>query len=401
MNFKKDKTNMMINQTKYHWLMALPALLLAVGCSESILPEGQDTGVAELQVSPQVVLTRGAIDAGSDASAVGNALGSIAVYANSTTTNKKTNNYGLYTYSSSKWGNSSTTDKIYLSAEEATIYAHYPAYQPGSNGEFQSGSTALKASGSSGEYTDNSTINISVFPGKSGEANATIDFQSTDNSDGQTSTKDKILAASGEVDYMYADQGSTGLKASYKNGDTNKTGQVTLAMKHALAMVSFRVYADHTYKNTGAFSKLVLANKSGGTTILKNGGTNPTMKIKDGTITAGSSPAAVTYTRDIANYTLPKAASSDASAVTTAKNSAKKASILVLPESTADKSNVEAKLTIDNQEYKVALPSSSSAWEAGKNYLYTVKLSGSELVISSVTVTQWTTVVSSPDLDIK
>ncbi|WP_347048965.1 fimbrillin family protein [Bacteroides fragilis] len=392
---------MMINQTKYHWLMALPALLLAVGCSESILPEGQDTGVAELQVSPQVVLTRGAIDAGSDASAVGNALGSIAVYANSTTTNKTTNNYGLYTYSSSKWGNSSTTDKIYLSAEEATIYAHYPAYQPGSNGEFQSGSTALKATNSSGEYTESSTINISVFPGKSGDANAKIDFQSIDNSDSQTSTKDKILAASGEVDYMYADQGSTGVKASYKNGSDSKTGKVTLAMKHALAMVSFRVYADHTYKNTGTFSKLVLANKSGGTTILKNGGTNPTMKIKDGTITVGQSPAAVTYTRDIANYTLPKAASSDAAAVTTAKNGAKKASILVLPESTADKSTVEAKLTIDNQEYKVALPSSSSAWEAGKNYLYTVKLSGSELVISSVTVTQWTTVVSSTDLNIK
>lgn len=391
---------MMINQTKYHWLMALPALLLAVGCSESILPEGQDTGVAELQVSPQVVLTRGAIDAGTDASAVGTVLGSIAVYANSKTTNKTTNNYGVYTYSSSKWGNSSTTDKIYLSAEEATIYAHYPAYQPGSNGEFQSGSTALKASGSSGEYTDNSTINISVFPGKSGEANATIDFQSTDNSDGQTSTKDKILAASGEVDYMYADQG-TGVKASYKNGDTNKTGQVTLAMKHALAMVSFRVYADHTYKNAGAFSKLVLANKTSGTTILKNGGTNPTMKIKDGTITAGQSPAAVTYTRDIANYTLPKAAANTDQARTTAKNNAKKASILVLPESTADKSTVEATLTIDNQDYKVALPGSGSAWEAGKNYLYTVKLSGSELVISSVTVTQWTTVASDVSLDIK
>ena len=390
---------MMINQTKYHWLMALPALLLAVGCSESILPEGQDTGVAELQVSPQVVLTRGAIDA-ADASAVGTVLGSIAVYANSKTTNKTTNNYGLYTYSSSKWGNSSTTDKIYLSAEEATIYAHYPAYQPGSNGEFQSGSTALKASGSSGEYTDNSTINISVFPGSTGSVNAKIDFQSTDNSDSQTSTKDKILAASGEVDYMYADQGSTGVKASYKNGDTNKTGQVTLAMKHALAMVSFRVYADHTYKNTGAFTKLVLANKSGGTTILNNGA-SPTMKIKDGTITVGSSPTAVTYTRDIANYMLPKAASSDASAATTAKDNARKASILVLPESTVDKSTVEATLTIDAQDYKVALPGSDSKWEAGKNYLYTVKLSGSELVISSVTVTQWTTVASSTDLDIK
>lgn len=390
---------MMINQTKYHWLMALPALLLAVGCGESILPEGQDTGVAELQVSPQVVLTRGAIDAGSDASAVGTALGSIAVYANSTTTNKKTNNYGLYTYSSSKWGNSSTTDKIYLSAEEATIYAHYPAYQPGSNGEFQSSGTALKASGSSGEYTDNSTINISVFPGKSGEANAKIDFNSTDNSDGNSSGSAKILAASGEVDYMYADQ-STAVKASYKKDDTSKTGKVTLAMKHALAMVSFRVYADHTYKNTGAFAKLVLANKSGGTTILNNGA-SPTMKIKDGTITAGSSPVAVTYTRDIANYTLSKAAADTDQARTTAKNNAKKASILVLPESTVDKSTVEATLTIDNQDYKVALPGSGSKWEAGKNYLYTVKLSGSELVISSVTVTEWTTVASDASLDIK
>ncbi len=388
---------MMINQTKYHWLMALPALLLAVGCSESILPEGQDTGVAELQVSPQVVLTRGAIDA-ADASAVGKALGSIAVYANSTTTNKTTNNYGLYTYSSSAWG--SATDKIYLSAEEATIYAHYPAYQPGSNGEFQSGSTALKATNSSGEYTESSTISISVFPGKSGDANATIDFQSTDNSDGNSSGSAKILAASGEVDYMYADQGSTGVKASYKNGSDSKTGKVTLAMKHALAMVSFRVYADHTYKNTGAFTKLVLANKSGGTTILNNGA-SPTMKIKDGTITVGSSPTAVTYTRDIANYMLSKATADTDQARATAKNNAKKASILVLPENTADKSTVEATLTIDNQDYKVALPSSSSAWEAGKNYLYTVKLSGSELVISSVTVTQWTTVASSPDLDIK
>lgn len=392
---------MMINQTKYHWLMALPALLLAVGCSESILPEGQDTGVAELQVSPQVVLTRGAIDAGSDASAVGNALGSIAVYANSKTTNKTTNNYGVYTYNSSAWGNSAT-DKIYLSAEEATIYAHYPAYQPGSNGEFQSGSTALKATNSSGEYTESSTINISVFPGKSGDANAKIDFQSTDNSDSNSSGSAKILAASGEVDYMYADQGSTGVKASYKNGDTNKTGQVTLAMKHALAMVSFRVYADHTYKNAGAFTKLVLANKSGNTkNVLNNGGTTPAMKIKDGMITLGSSPAAVTYTRDIANYTLSKATADTDQARATAKNNARKASILVLPENTADKSTVEATLTIDNQDYKVALPGSNSAWEAGKNYLYTVKLSGSELVISSVTVTEWTTVASDASLDIK
>ena len=109
----------------------------------------------------------------------------------------------------------------------------------------------------------------------------------------------------------------------------------------------------------------------------------------------------MTYTRDIANYTLPKATADTDQARATAKNSAKKASILVLPEGTADKSNVEATLTIDNQDYKVALPGSNSAWEAGKNYLYTVKLSGSELVISSVTVTEWTTVASDASLDIK
>ena len=109
----------------------------------------------------------------------------------------------------------------------------------------------------------------------------------------------------------------------------------------------------------------------------------------------------MTYTRDIANYTLSKATADTDQARATAKNNARKASILVLPENTADKSTVEATLTIDNQDYKVALPGSNSAWEAGKNYLYTVKLSGSELVISSVTVTQWTTVASSTDLDIK
>ena len=98
---------------------------------------------------------------------------------------------------------------------------------------------------------------------------------------------------------------------------------------------------------------------------------------------------------------MSKATADTDQARATAKNNARKASILVLPESTVDKSTVEATLTIDNQEYKVALPSSGSAWEAGKNYLYTVKLSGSELVISSVTVTQWTTAASSTDLDIK
>lgn len=369
---------MMNHNMKIHWLLALPAMLLAVGCGESALPEeGPDEEErVELQVSPQVALTRSAIQ-GTDAATDGTAMGSIAVYASNATTNNATNNYGLYTYAGNSWSNSGT-DKIYLSAEEANIYAHYPAYKPGTGGVLATTGTALKVNGS-GQVTANSTVNISVFPGTE---SAAIDA-STDNSGSST----ELLTASGEVDYMYADQTSTP-KASYKKGVSGKEGTVTLSMKHALAMVSFRVYADHTYKNTGALTKLVLANKSG--TILNDGGTTPTMKISDGTITPGSSPAAATYTRGISNYTLPKATADTDNARTTAMGSAKKVSILVLPESTENKTNVEVTLKIDGQDYAVSLGNAATnAWKAGENYLYTVKLSGKELSITSVTVAQW------------
>jgi len=43
---------------------------------------------------------------------------------------------------------------------------------------------------------------------------------------------------------------------------------------------------------------------------------------------------------------------------------------------------------------KLTAPSDNSgAWLAGKNHLYTVKLSGTELSISTITVTQWVGVV--------
>lgn len=139
---------MMNHNMKVHWLLALPAMLLAVGCGESALPEeGPDEEErVELQVSPQVALTRSAIQ-DTDAATDGAAMGSIAVYASNATTNNATNNYGLYAYSGGSWSNSGT-DKIYLSAEEANIYAHYPAYKPGTGGALATTGTALKVNGS-------------------------------------------------------------------------------------------------------------------------------------------------------------------------------------------------------------------------------------------------------------
>lgn len=391
---------MMIHNMKIHWLFALPALLFAVGCSENTLPEeGPENERTELQIVPQVALTRAAISASTEASEVGTALGSIAVYASNDVTNKATNNYGLYTYDDNTggggsvgWKNTDTSNKIYLSAEEANIYAYYPAYQPGTGGALttETGSaTALKVNSGSmtdGKVTANSTVNITVFPGTSSSSddNQKITIPSTTTaSEGVTPP---TYTAPGEVDYLYADQTSTP-KASYKKDTSGKDGTVSLNMKHALAMVSFRVYADHTYQNTGAFTKLQLGNENSGT-VVNDGGTNPTMNISSGTITAGTSPVAVTYIRNIEGYSLPKATSSTDDG-TTAKGTAAQVGILVLPESATDKSTVKVTLTIDNQDYVVKLGSSGNAWTAGNNYLYTVKLSGSELSITSVTVTAW------------
>ena len=69
---------------------------------------------------------------------------------------------------------------------------------------------------------------------------------------------------------------------------------------------------------------------------------------------------------------------------------------MVLPISTIGNDKIQATFTIDGAEYTVKLtaPSDNSgAWLAGKNHLYTVKLSGTELSISTITVTQWVGVV--------
>ena len=77
---------------------------------------------------------------------------------------------------------------------------------------------------------------------------------------------------------------------------------------------------------------------------------------------------------------------------------------MVLPISTSiGNDNIQAVFTIDGADYSVNLtpPSDNSgAWPAGKNHLYTVKLSGTELSISTITVTQWVGVVGGT-LDIK
>ena len=250
-------------------LLAMCMLVMSA-CSntEEVAGENSDK-LVELQIAPSIIQAR-------DVSATGAITGtsfsdgaSIAVYANSTKTNATSNNFAIYTVNSScQWSNSDTSNKIYLSSEDATIYANYP-----------SGVTATHSSA----VTAESTIAVGTFAGASTGDDATITIK-----DNSTAA---INACSGEIDYMYATPVSS---------INNKSTNVTIAMNHAMSMVSFRVYKADTYNNNGHLTQITLDNVSTGTTLAKPGasGGTATMKLGNGEITLSSLEAA-TYTRVI------------------------------------------------------------------------------------------------------
>lgn len=392
-----------------HWLplAIFPCLLLLAGCHEENTPatSGDEDEPVELKVDAGVAtLTRSAIQGGSSAESgtdADNKLKSIAVYAQCSTTNTsvKNNNYALYTRSGSTW--SSGTDKIYLSSDDATVYAYHPAYQPDAvTKAFNSSGTALKLAA---DVTDASTIPVSVYEGSASDAASVVAIQNNADKSWQsnawtanTAGKDLIASAPGEVDYMY---GTPNKKVDNGKGASPVGNTVNLAMGHALTMVSFRIYNDGTYHHNGVLTQIRLYNASG---VILSKGTSPVMNVKTGAITAGTAVAAnfirkVTYT--LITVASPASASSvakTANATVDNENAAaasKKFSILVLPETGAtSKTGIKAVFTIDDTNYDVAMANGgTNQWEKGKNYLYTVKLSGKELSVTNVTVTPWST----------
>lgn len=394
-----------MKQTKLPVYLMLLATLSAGSCSNEDTPDtpynpSNDPDAVELGITAGVALTKSAINEGTDDTN----FESIAVYAvGPTTSYGNTNNYALYT-KNDNW--TSGSDKIYLTSETTTIYGYHPAYTPGTGGEMATSGTPLKIKEAS-PSTD-ATIDISVFESSdSGDTNnkyptdinnADKIYESSTWKD-NTDNKGKIISAPGEVDYMYAvksdsdtDQptASNGKKAS--GAPTANANEVSLKMKHALAMVSFRIYNDGTYANTGSLTKIKLSNTSTNKDLSK--GTNPTMKIKDGSITENAAIAANYYRFIDGGYTIIKKGNLPSATIATsedeAKQGAKKFSILVLPSTTANAANIQATFTIDNAEYTVPLGSTGTVnWAKGTNTLYTAKLSGKELTLSSITVEGW------------
>lgn len=297
----------------YKLLFLSPFFLAACSNEDnipSILPSNQPDAV-ELGITAGVTLTKSVINSGTQANASkDDVMKSVAVYARlkgtvvsgeDPYTNAKSNNYALYTYSTTGTAGwkSGENKKIYLTSEVAKIYAYYPAYQPGTNQELAT-TTALVLSDNTA--TDNSTIPVTVFAGTTDDAHR--DYPSTliDNSETTNTNKAKINSAKGEIDYMWADQGSSEtnwITASNTKKETSIDASVDLTMKHALTLVSFRIYNDGTYKNKGVLSKIQLKDVPNQKV---SGNSNPlaTMNIDKGTLANNSSLTTGSYIREFA-----------------------------------------------------------------------------------------------------
>lgn len=379
----------------------------------SILPSNQPDAV-ELGITAGVTLTKSVINSGTQADASkDDVMKSVAVYARlkgtvvsgeDPYTNAKSNNYALYTYSTTGTAGwkSGENKKIYLTSEVAKIYAYYPAYQPGTNQELAT-TTALVLSDNTA--TDNSTIPVTVFAGTTDDAHR--DYPSTliDNSETTNTNKAKINSAKGEIDYMWADQGSSEtnwITASNTKKETSIDASVDLTMKHALTLVSFRIYNDGTYKNKGVLSKIQLKDVPN----QANTGSDAiaTMNINTGTLTVhANTTSAATYVREFSsNYTLKVQGSGGLTDETATKNASYRFSILALPITNQALNNTKAIFTIDGADYEVALADNATGvtWEQGKENIYTVKLSGKELSIGTVTVADWGTGTGNDDLKV-
>ena len=401
----------------YKLLFLSPFFLAACSNEDnipSILPSNQPDAV-ELGITAGVTLTKSVINLGTQADASkDDVMKSVAVYARlkgtvvsgeDPYTNAKSNNYALYTYSTTGTAGWKSGDKkIYLTSEVAKIYAYYPAYQPGTNQELAT-TTALVLSDNTA--TDNSTIPVTVFAGTTDDAHR--DYPSTliDNSETTNTNKAKINSAKGEIDYMWADQGSSEtnwITASNTKKETSIDASVDLTMKHALTLVSFRIYNDGTYKNKGVLSKIQLKDVPNQKV---SGNNNPlaTMNIDKGTLANNSSLTTGSYIREFATgatYTLKKKGDSGLSDDNAAKGASYRFSILALPITNQALNNTKAIFTIDGADYEVALADNATGvtWEQGKENIYTVKLSGKELSIGTVTVAAWGTGTGNDDLKV-
>ena len=296
----------------------------------------------------------------------------------------------------------------YLTKEIGQVYAYYPYKADAANGLTGiSNESSLKIPvtvPASGEEIDASTNNAKK---KWNGANAWV----VANADELTN-----LSSPSENDYLYF-AGTNGRNVNNGRADgqllvtpghgdntstTNPGYEINLDMKHAMAMVSFRVYDSGTLSDSDMnFTKFEIKNHAGGSNLFKTG--DGKMALKDGEITETTTTTAMG--RTVKNYVLMRQLKEGEAegehafiptgitpTSTNGKTVSKTVSTIVYPIAgfAADQIDVVITLKKGNEspvDYTITLP--GNTWTAGQNYIYTFSASRTKLTVVDVSVTAW------------
>lgn len=291
----------------------------------------------------------------------------------------------------------------YLTETVGEVYAYYPY------------NTAVTSSLSS--ISSESDLKIPVTVVTNGTIAATANnagkyWSSNTWASSTTANKAIKLSEATETDYLFfaADGGryvnnghAVGGPVYDPNNDPDNTSdsnpgyKIKLDMKHAMAMVSFRVYDGGSLStNTVKFTKFEIKNGAGGTSPFKTG--TEDMSLVDGTITNASSAGSMV--RTITDYTLMQQIEKGTQSASkfiedgtkvNGKIVSKIVSALVYPTDFSD-GDIEVVVTLQEgskpaEDYTVVLP--AITWEAGENYIYTFSAGRNKLTVMDVSVTKW------------
>lgn len=324
------------------FMFAAMASVMMASCSSNddnsvaTKSDANEMGITAKALSDTVVITRGLVSsflANDQVSVFVNGTGYTPVVAKYS----KVDELSQWAYPTD------AATKIYLSNETATVYGFCPA-------------AAVATLANDGT----STIAVSVP--------ATDGFN-----------------ASAQDDYMYATAATPDLGVTYPlaiatNATATNGHKVDLVFHHALSKLSFVVNRGATYTGTGALSEVKLESTDAATPFNVAAGT---MKVSDGTFTFAATGAMLDFT---GTAIIINPLTDPASTVHTTEQ-------IVAPKLAT--ANITLSLIIDEKVMSVLLPATAvPAWLPGKNYVYTITVNGTQLIVKSVTILDWNDVAA-------
>lgn len=305
-----------------------------------------------------------------------------------------------------KGGTFDATSEVpyFLTEEVGQVYAYYPYDKNNTSGI--SSATDLKI-----------PITILATGGIDATTNNAAKIWNTNSSSWASNTSNNSINLSDptENDYLYFAAEGTGRyvnngrakgqapfdpEGGAMNADENNPGYlINLDMKHAMAMVSFRVYdGGNLSSNNVNFTKFEIKNHAGGSSPFKTG--TGKMALVDGAITENNVTNG-TVARTISNYILMRQIEAGEQEgehafiqnkkIVNGQTVSKSVSAIVYPTSFSD-NEIDVDITLkegNNPEviYTVTLPGYD--WTAGSNIIYTFSAGRNKLTVMDVSVEEW------------